>query len=56
MSGMPEVRGVGLRTTQYSLLRELSRTGEVRQGVLCDKTNVAKIKVLTRTSETIKSR
>jgi DNA-binding MarR family transcriptional regulator len=26
-----ELRGVGLRTTQYSLLRVLSRTGEVRQ-------------------------
>ena len=26
-----ELRGVGLRTTQYSLLRQLSRTGEVRQ-------------------------
>jgi len=26
-----ELRGVGLRTTQYSLLRHLSRAGEVRQ-------------------------
>jgi DNA-binding MarR family transcriptional regulator len=26
-----ELRGVGLRTTQYSLLRRLSATGEVRQ-------------------------
>jgi DNA-binding MarR family transcriptional regulator len=26
-----ELRGVGLRTTQYSLLRQLSRAGEVRQ-------------------------
>ena len=26
-----ELRGVGLRTTQYSLLRHLSRSGEVRQ-------------------------
>ena len=26
-----ELRGVGLRTTQYSLLGHLSRTGEVRQ-------------------------
>jgi DNA-binding MarR family transcriptional regulator len=26
-----ELRGVGLRTTQYSLLRHLSRLGEVRQ-------------------------
>jgi DNA-binding MarR family transcriptional regulator len=26
-----ELRGVGLRTTQYSLLRRLSRSGEVRQ-------------------------
>ena len=26
-----ELRGVGLRTTQYSLLRHLSRPGEVRQ-------------------------
>jgi DNA-binding MarR family transcriptional regulator len=26
-----ELRGEGLRTTQYSLLRQLNRTGEVRQ-------------------------
>ena len=26
-----ELRGVGLRTTQYSLLRQLSRSGEVRR-------------------------
>jgi DNA-binding MarR family transcriptional regulator len=26
-----ELRGVGLRTTQFSLLRQLSRVGEVRQ-------------------------
>src|SRR5262245_56995746 len=26
-----DLRGVGLRTTQYSLLRRLSQTGEVRQ-------------------------
>jgi DNA-binding MarR family transcriptional regulator len=26
-----ELRGVGLRTTQYSLLRQMSRAGEVRQ-------------------------
>jgi hypothetical protein len=26
-----ELRGVGLRTTQYSLLSQLSRAGEVRQ-------------------------
>jgi DNA-binding MarR family transcriptional regulator len=26
-----ELRGVGLRTSQYALLRRLSRTGEVRQ-------------------------
>ena len=26
-----ELRGVGLRSTQYSLLRQLSRSGEVRQ-------------------------
>ena len=26
-----ELRGVGLRTTQYSLLRQFSRSGEVRQ-------------------------
>src|SRR6266853_4435180 len=29
-----ELRGVGLRTTQYSLLRVLARAGEVRQGDL----------------------
>jgi DNA-binding MarR family transcriptional regulator len=29
-----ELRGVGLRTTQYSLLCMLARTGEVRQGDL----------------------
>jgi DNA-binding MarR family transcriptional regulator len=29
-----ELRGVGLRTTQYSLLRVLERAGEVRQGDL----------------------
>ena len=29
-----ELRGVGLRTTQYSLLSMLARTGEVRQGDL----------------------
>src|SRR5262250_70577 len=31
-----ELRGVGLRTTQYSLLRGLARAGEVRQGDLGD--------------------
>jgi DNA-binding MarR family transcriptional regulator len=29
-----ELRGVGLRTTQFSLLRVLARAGEVRQGDL----------------------
>src|SRR5437762_3681306 len=29
-----ELRGVGLRTTQYSLLRILARAGQVRQGDL----------------------
>jgi DNA-binding MarR family transcriptional regulator len=29
-----ELRGVGLRTTQYSLLRNLARAGHVRQGDL----------------------
>jgi DNA-binding MarR family transcriptional regulator len=29
-----ELRGVGLRTTQYSLLRLLARAGQVRQGDL----------------------
>src|SRR5437660_11071352 len=29
-----ELRGAGLRTTQYSLLRVLARAGEVRQGDL----------------------
>lgn len=29
-----ELRGVGLRTTQYSLLRILARTGTIRQGDL----------------------
>jgi DNA-binding MarR family transcriptional regulator len=29
-----ELRGVGLRTTQYSLLRVLARVGQVRQGDL----------------------
>src|SRR3954447_2881039 len=29
-----ELRGAGLRTTQYSLLRVLGRAGEVRQGDL----------------------
>jgi DNA-binding MarR family transcriptional regulator len=31
-----EMRGVGLRTTQYSLLRVLVRAGPVRQGDLSD--------------------
>src|SRR6266542_594237 len=31
-----ELRGVGLRTTQYSLLRVLARAGEVRQGDLSE--------------------
>src|SRR6266852_6969216 len=29
-----ELRGVGLRTTQYSLLRAMARAGQVRQGDL----------------------
>src|SRR5437588_10214614 len=29
-----ELRGVGLRTTQYSLLRVLARAGQIRQGDL----------------------
>jgi DNA-binding MarR family transcriptional regulator len=35
-----ELRGVGLRTTQYSLLRKLSRAGEVRQRDLGDLTSL----------------
>jgi DNA-binding MarR family transcriptional regulator len=35
-----ELRGVGLRTTQYSLLRQLSRAGEVRQGDLGELTSL----------------
>jgi DNA-binding MarR family transcriptional regulator len=31
-----ELRGVGLRTTQYSLLRVLARAGQVRQGDLSE--------------------
>jgi DNA-binding MarR family transcriptional regulator len=31
-----ELRGTGLRPTQYSLLRLLGRAGEVRQGELCE--------------------
>jgi DNA-binding MarR family transcriptional regulator len=33
-----ELRGVGLRTTQYSLLQSLRRSGEVRQRDLADLT------------------
>src|SRR5216684_122807 len=33
-----ELRGVGLRTTQYSLLRLLGRVGEVRQRDLAELT------------------
>ena len=35
-----ELRGVGLRTTQYSLLRVLARAGQVRQGDLGDLTHL----------------
>jgi DNA-binding MarR family transcriptional regulator len=35
-----ELRGVGLRTTQYSLLRQLSRAGEVRQRDLAGLTSL----------------
>jgi DNA-binding MarR family transcriptional regulator len=35
-----ELRGVGLRTTQYSLLRHLGRAGEVRQRDLGDLTSL----------------
>jgi len=35
-----ELRAVGLRTTQYSLLRTLARAGEVRQGDLGDLTHL----------------
>ena len=35
-----EMRGAGLRTTQYSLLRLLSRTGQVRQGDLSGLTSI----------------
>jgi DNA-binding MarR family transcriptional regulator len=35
-----ELRGVGLRTTQYSLLRILARAGQVRQGDLSGLTSL----------------
>jgi DNA-binding MarR family transcriptional regulator len=35
-----ELRAVGLRTTQYTLLRVLTRTGEVRQGDLSELTSL----------------
>src|SRR5260370_21741981 len=35
-----ELRGVGLRTTQYSLLRVLARAGQVRQGDLSGLTSL----------------
>src|SRR5438874_8726599 len=35
-----ELRGVGLRTTQYSLLRTLARAGQVRQGDLSGLTSL----------------
>jgi DNA-binding MarR family transcriptional regulator len=35
-----ELRGVGLRTTQYSLLRVLARSGQVRQGDLSELTSL----------------
>jgi DNA-binding MarR family transcriptional regulator len=35
-----EMRGVGLRTTQYSLLRVLARAGQVRQGDLSELTSL----------------
>src|ERR1700675_2517104 len=35
-----ELRGVGLRTTQYSLLHHLARAGQVRQGDLVGLTHL----------------
>jgi DNA-binding MarR family transcriptional regulator len=35
-----EMRGVGLRTTQYSLLRVLARAGPIRQGDLSELTSL----------------
>jgi DNA-binding MarR family transcriptional regulator len=35
-----ELRGIGLRTTQYSLLRVLARAGQVRQGDLSGLTSL----------------
>jgi DNA-binding MarR family transcriptional regulator len=35
-----EMRGVGLRTTQYSLLRVIARSGQVRQGDLSELTSL----------------
>jgi DNA-binding MarR family transcriptional regulator len=35
-----ELRGVGLRTTQYSLLQAVARAGQVRQGDLGDLTRL----------------
>ncbi len=35
-----ELRGVGLRTTQYSLLRTLARAGQLRQGDLSELTSL----------------
>src|SRR5262245_14189511 len=35
-----ELRGVGLRTTQYSLLRVLARAGQVRQGDLSERASL----------------
>ena len=35
-----ELRGVGLRTTQYSLLRVIARAGQVRQGDLSELTSL----------------
>ena len=35
-----ELRGVGLRTTQYSLLRVLARSGQIRQGDLSGLTSL----------------
>jgi DNA-binding MarR family transcriptional regulator len=43
-----ELRGVGLRTTQFSLLRTLERAGQVRQGDLSERTSLDET-TLTRT-------
>ena len=50
-----ELRGVGLRTTQYSLLRHLSRSGEVRQRDLSGLTSLDET-TLTRNLRPLKKR